>query len=436
MRQNIKSVLIRFVIPFFTLLALLAIVCLILFYQLGFKGKLDFKSSGPNPNSLPTGQNIQIGLKAREVDYGEITSVVLDPFEEGIVNHLNIPLVLTTLDYIYIPSGYLAREEQLCIQKLDIESQGLGSSAQKLIDPALSGGKDLCFGSGQNIIIGEPTAKLIYNRYSRDYIDLYQYPFDSRSLNFNISIDAYAIDKSNDQKLFVKLKDVEIRVASTEKEVWLLNTQNVDDTPDEIALKMTMMRHPKEKKLALAVLASLLMVLIGLPLFTSTDSFWDAVGVLIGLWGVQDIIIPDYIHSNTIVRDFIGRIYLLIPVMIVFKILKGYWENKLLVYAKRTVQTRNVSENIDSHKLAMQILSGKKSDEQIQIWAEQELAARIPINENIDELIKWARDEIKSGIPQNSVTWAFSYRARDVNLTKEQVQSLMAVLVRLTSKKD
>lgn len=434
-RSSKKFILIQIVIPLISFLILLIIVGLILFYQLGFQGKLDFKSTGQNPNSLPTGQNLQIGLKGREVDFSELSSVALDPFEEGIVNHLNVPLVLASLDYLYIPNGFLAEGEKLCIQKLEIESQGLGSSAQKLIDPTLSGGTDLCFESGQNIIIGEPTVKLIYNRFSKEYIDLYQYPFDSRSLTFNVSIRAYVLGKTTDEKLFIKIGDVGIQVASTEKEVWLIENHEGENVAGVIEIKMTMMRHPKEKMLALAVLASLLMVLIGLPLFTNADSFWDAVGVLIGLWGIQEIIIPNYIHSNTIIRDFIGRIYLLIPVMIIFKLLKGYWENNLLPYAKPILVSQLPLEEIDNKNLAVEILSGNKNDNKIQKWAEKELATQVPTRENNNEQLRWARNEINNGVPKDVILKVLLDRTRDTDLEEKHIQNLMATYYKISSKK-
>ena len=374
MPQYIRSFLYRFVIPFIFIIAMLILTYQILFYRLGFRAKLDLNFNESKQNTLSSGQKVLIGLKARELDFNEPTSVVLEPFEEGIINHLNIPLVVASLDYIEIASDFLSSGEKLCFQKLNIEHQGIGSFPQKLIDPTLSNGIDLCFGSGRNIIIGEPTAKLIYNRYDKDYLEPYQYPFDSRSLTFLISIDAYIQNESNDKKFFITLKDVEFSMVPTDKEVWLLDSKISDKT---IELKTTMSRHPNVKALTLLVLGAWIAVIMVLPLITNIDNFWDAIGGLIGLIGIQSLLIPDYIHTNIIIRDFLLRIYLLIPLMILIKYCKNVWE-KNLPYAKPLFNPRNTSGNIDSTKLATQILAGSKDENIILEWAEQQLVNQMP----------------------------------------------------------
>ena len=239
-------------------------------------------------------------------------------------------------------------------------------------------------------------------------------------------------DSASNQELFVKLRDVQINIASNEQEVWQINSQEINDEGTALKIESNILRPLKEQILTLSVLISILIVIVILPIITDPSNFWDAFGVFIGLWGIQDIIIPTYIDSNTIVRDLIGRIYILVPLMVLFKLLKNIWENRLLPYFIQPANPGELSGSVAPQDLAIQILSGDKDEKLALELAEQLVIQQIPLKESVSSLTKWARQKISDGIPKNTMAQAFLACIRNTDLTEEQIKKCIAVYNRLS----
>ena len=79
---------------------------------------------------------------------------------------------------------------------------------------------------------------------------------------------------------------------------------------EAINIQINLQRPLSLRILSTVLLGSMLLLILYLPFIEDSGSFFEvSVGILLGLWGVQAILIPDYITEVTIIDNFILVLY-------------------------------------------------------------------------------------------------------------------------------
>lgn len=263
--------------------------------------------------------DIQIGLRAQEIGIGEtIDSITgLEFWVDEYRNSLYVPLVAFSLDYIYVNPNTL--NGVYCIGELKIISNDVAQPEQTLIqDPGI------CLDTSQNYknyILGYSNKFVIlaYNPYGFSYSSPYRYPFDSRSLHFRIFTKVYTGGQMARQYLDI---NPDIVIATSQSKIGRESWTIVPDPQiqnGKMNFMLTLTRPIKYQALTVVILITLGITILSLLLVE--ESFWEvAVGILLGLWGIQDVLIPKFVDPPTIVSDFVLFLYFLLSVVILLHI--------------------------------------------------------------------------------------------------------------------
>ena len=145
------------------------------------------------------------------------------------------------------------------------------------------------------------------------------YPFDTLSGTWDI----YPLVLAPDETL---LRDVEMNVYLTAQLAdWL---ENITLRPQELTfevspnltgdwpaqvLQVQLSRTSTQRLLTLILLGFLTVLILGLVFVRdSSDMLQTVIGILLGLWGIQAVLIPGYIQSRTLVHYWIIILYILL----------------------------------------------------------------------------------------------------------------------------
>lgn len=125
----------------------------------------------------------------------------------------------------------------------------------------------------------------------------------------------------------------------------------VNDGQPEIArhrLHFFIQRPPYLKIATVVILVSLLFVIFAIPFISEIGSSVDvAVGILLGLWGVQDVLIPDYVTWTTMLEQIILFLYVLLAFsLFVRTTIYPLWKrNTPLIRADGFKSTKSIEKN-------------------------------------------------------------------------------------------
>lgn len=80
-------------------------------------------------------------------------------------------------------------------------------------------------------------------------------------------------------------------------------------------LDLSLVRPATQKVLTVTLLLFLTGFIVGIALISDTGSVLEvSVGILLGLWGVREVLIPSYINGTTLVHVLISLLYLLLGI--------------------------------------------------------------------------------------------------------------------------
>lgn len=302
--------------PTTVVLVLIVIIVIVMFFMQQVQN-----SSYDLPDISHTSSDLVIGLRVDEIDPGEIVNLSIESWKKDYIQRYNVPIISIALDYIYVSQKFLSTD-QICFYNLSVSTKESSPITQSLIN------EEICNVAGLNFFLNQSTRPItfLYDNYSEDYVDPYFYPFDSRKFPFLLAIDVHILDKNNQELSTVSVPSVSVAVVSQRgKEVWLI--ENSDQINN---LKLT-----SHRPLIYIVLSSLMLPVIFIAILSllflaevpdkpgqededAESGYWEvAVGIL-GIWSIQEVLLPEYIDRPTIVGDIILALYLFLACIILF----------------------------------------------------------------------------------------------------------------------
>lgn len=263
------------------------------------------------------GQNIIVGLKLTELSGSEIGQIEDIPdWERDYANQLGVPVVTFSLDYIYIPSGTVLSGNKFCINEIVVSRQyGQEKQVENKIlvaDPPVCLGEKLFYGRNKLISHDGKNTKpgvFIYESVSNEF----WYPFDFRITGFDVQVTGTFTDKSgNTQTTFQPT----IRLGSTPP-LWL-TTLSKGTNGTMYAVKLT--RPWVYKILFVLIPIAVILILWNLRrVVKEKGSFWEVtVALALGLSGLTELFIPDYINYPTFAGSVLSSLYLIIFTFIIY----------------------------------------------------------------------------------------------------------------------
>lgn len=271
----------------------------------------------PFPRDGFTSADIQIGLHVDEVDRNEIEETPLELWEKSFVSKTNLPLVILSLDYIYLSPQFILENnaKTICFQEISIQNLDVDQSPkQNLVE------REECVEYGVNYIASGDYVALIYNVYKPGYKDPYFYPFDERTIRFDLvtNIRIYDNDKKEIAAKSLPIVTAVTRSYNSGENLWILSTES-DNNQDRFQI-LEMRRLLIYKILIGFVILLVFIVIRHLHLMKRRSDFFQvATGIFLGLWGMREILIPSSIATITLVDTIFLFLYLLIAMFIIYE---------------------------------------------------------------------------------------------------------------------
>lgn len=285
-------------------------------------------------NRIPNYQNetadIVFGIRVKELDKNEINKfnqketpdIPLESWEIEYAQIFDTPLVLMSIDYIYVAEKFLVSNSgnQICIVKIEIRTNNDVGMPQSFIR------ENLCNGRGVNYFVNQSTnfAVLLYDKYNGEYSDPYYFPFDSRSISAELTIDAILLDADGKELSVFTRPTIQINVISQNgKDYW-----NFENHKNDNNIKLTLHRPLMYPILSVLLLVVIFVAILSLLLLVDDKNeknddaaeagYWEvAVGIL-GIWSIQEVLLPDFIEGPTIIGDIILALYIFLSLVILY----------------------------------------------------------------------------------------------------------------------
>lgn len=320
---------------------------------------------------------VTIGLTLHEIDTKDIPNLDLNVWERQYLARDELPLSLVSLDYIYVPEELISDNDSLCVAEIKIFSTFTLGTMENVIYSLNENTdhQDICFAGGKNIILPKyfQITPIVYSNYHNPFF----YPFDFRTIKYSVSSQLYF--KSTGENL-----DADTKILmSVSPPYWTSNTNVISQSEEQKSLRLstTISRPSLVKVLSIIVPFSVLLIILILPkIRNEIGSFWEViVGLILGLWGLSEVLIPPYIDYPTIIETIILFLYIIIGLFIIFSVLN------------QTPQRNRPLVDLNS------------------------LVGEIPNNASIENLFVWAIEKINDGVESTKVAEALFVKASDVN---------------------
>jgi len=278
-----------------------------------FAQTIGLETDLPNPDETPA--DIQVGLRIEEINgLSDAHSAIIDLWEKDYTYRFNTPLVLVSIDYIYVSPNYIFNNK-VCFQELSIMNREIeDSNYQNLFN------KEDCAKLGINYFVDQSTdfAVLLYDKYETDYKDPYFYPFDTRSIDFSLLTKARILNETDEEITMNNSPRVDVVVTTikSSRYVWKLESGGINN--DASNLKLTLIHPLLYQLFGLLILFAMWIAIVSLPFTAEAENFWEVTIGIFGLWGIQGILLPDNIQGHTLIGDLILYLYLLLSGTIIF----------------------------------------------------------------------------------------------------------------------
>ena len=281
------------------------------------------------PINSPSKSDLVISLSLAELTPDEVSDLQIEKEQKRYLERFNINIVSITTDHIHISPASLPDDHTLCIEDIVVLGTkgagnfGIFSSEQKLLDGTY------CFTNGVTSVVTKSASvyrPVISPNQHFDRSNSFSYPFDSRSLSFVMSAKGYTM-KQGGEKIPVDLYPA--IDFSIDPMRWVGDVQIIQDQL-EIGVQevnITLQRFLIYRILFFAIPLVALLAIANLHKLSNTDTkenggFWEVtVGLLLGLWGVHEVMIPSFVDSITIFDLMILNLYLLLAIIIVANLL-------------------------------------------------------------------------------------------------------------------
>lgn len=218
------------------------------------------------------------------------------------------------------------------------------------------------------------------------HLDSYYYPLDSHELSFSLRLQVQLTEPSTVDEwimlapnitLIPRYKNWDTSIEVVE-DSWAWDITGIEET--DVTLEL---RRPLTMQVLIPLLLlAFLFVICWLIRVDDTSSFLEvAIGILIGLWGIQSVLIPKTIESPTIIDPLILVLYVLLALIILAQfVIKPLWKrlgqspsNQLdieeesqatvsinpdsLAELKRIIETSRTNENLHLKSSTIGIIS-------------------------------------------------------------------------------
>ena len=252
---------------------------------------------------------ITIGLRLHEFDKNSNIKLALEPWQEQYLIGQNIPLPVLSLEYINVPTELLPEGDQVCIDEIKIT--GTFGATENVRYQIPNSDQKTCFSAGKNVILSNDfqISPFLYEDFSNPFL----YPFDTRKIIFDISTNL-SLTPSGD-----KIKDEPVIRVSPDPPRWIANTSEISSSLGETtSYETTLHRYPSTRGLSILVpITILLIILLILPKITEIGSLWEVtIGLILGLWGLHQVLIPEYIDYPTIMENIILLLFVTLALFV------------------------------------------------------------------------------------------------------------------------
>lgn len=139
------------------------------------------------------------------------------------------------------------------------------------------------------------------------------YPFDSHEVTVNFWVEARS---PNNESIYINSGDIEVDIDIPNWSVYAELPESAeaeidDNTQKTSQLKLELQRHFGTRLLSVILLLGLFVFILALAFVSEIGSALEvSVGILLGLWGVQNILIPPNIKNQTPIHEAIIFLYL------------------------------------------------------------------------------------------------------------------------------
>jgi len=284
-------------------LSILFIALFLFIYQRGYF----------NTRTSANAPKISVVLRINEIDEYTLNNDFDSKYQT------DMPIVIVSLSRIIIPPGF--SYNRLCIDEMQIINRV--ENIIKTVDES----KDLIKGKCLDIEGGSAKTEEIFNislplgtvYFSNSY-DLYNYPFDKRNIDFALRINAHLASISTPQKdVVIKTDDFDIYMVSSR---WQHNLK-VKNNDYEKSNTLVTLERPWVYRILIVILPFVFLLIIVRAFFLKEpgDFLQVVVGLLLGLWGVREVLVPKFIEAHTRVHDVILFLYFLIGLMTILKVM-------------------------------------------------------------------------------------------------------------------
>ena len=317
---------------------------------------------------------VTIGLRLHEIDKRDIPQLKLETWQEQYLISQDVPLPVISLEYINVPKKLLAEDNLLCINEIKITGNfDLSKTGLVIYHLTDNNDQNVCFPSGKNVVLTKDFQidPFVYDK----YIEPFFYPYDQRTISYDVQTKMSLKKTGGD---FIVDQAV---IVSTDPPRWIANTFIINSQIGGTkSLKTTLFRYPLTQLLSIFVPISVLLIIRILPSLTNEiGSVWEVtVGLILGLWGLSEVLIPPYIDYPTIMETIILILYVGIAIFVMYFIRN---------------QRRKISRTVSADTLALDI----------------------PVRRNKTNLFIWAIKKSNEGIAYITIAEAFFIRSESVN---------------------
>jgi len=348
---------------------------------------------------------ITVALKVREVDTDNISFLNISPPQKATFTVLNEGVVLVSLDYIYIPKNiFLGDNQQLCIEDIKIEDleyqvPSLQTAKQDLVTSDLP----VCISYGKNFILSDsqpqdrlsttiPTSEVVGIIGYSSFEDPYFFPFDTRQIKFRILLDAYVLH--NGEKDVVDTTSIKFDASNPDHRWRLFPVSSGNNVDKSFTLEFN---RPVVYPALVIIISIVLLTIVIYHIYAidiEVEVYWQVIfGLFLGIWSIDQILVPSYINFPTVVTSIILALWLIISISMVYEL-----------FIKPRIRKHITSHIYDINELARQIVSRKTKD----------------------ALLKWSLQKVSDGVPKSDMIKAFEIKLKKT--TSQEVKKKIQLI--------
>ncbi len=294
--------------------------------------------------AIKSGNKFVVGIKIRELDEDDYKRIDLPKWQESYITKFDIPLILVSVDYIFVPENAID-DKPICIDKLTVRNL---EPKDKFVESILVQSTDLnlvCLNTGKNYLIqnaaenNEDIQAFIYNSYTNPF----WYPFDERIFKFHLQLKAFYSDKPEDDDKFTISPIV---ASQTTPPTWFSRV-DISQKPDGEELKIILTRFPFYKVLSVLMPSGVVLIIALLVYFRQDiDGFWEViVGLIFGIWGLSEVLIPSYIDFPTIIETILLLLFVPLGLFVIHDVWLYFLEKRPSIRHRQRATSEEIEEN-------------------------------------------------------------------------------------------